>query len=446
MLDDLEAATERDRLLKLLDARQHDIGVLHDYYDGKHSQPRLPESCASSVKDLRDHALLNLCPLVVNAVDERLTVQGFQFGDGSGSGVDVWNEIWQPNQLDAVAPMVMQEALIARRSFVLVWLEGDQVVITPETPDEVLVDYHPGSRRRRRSAVKRFVSGSGKNKVVDVTMWTDEAVWRWQSTGSSKVLVLDEGGTGLHPFGQVPVVEFLSLPDLRGVPHSELDRGVIAIQDRINKTIFDRLVLQEFQAFPQRWATGLEVELDAAGNPIRPFGVGPNKVVTNEDSEAKFGQWDAADLSPHLAAVDADVHAMAAVSKTPVHYLAAQFSNVSADAIRAAEAGLVMKVRGHQRSFGESWEEVVRLALVPAGDPRSTDMASLVEWADPESRTEAEEADAAIKLAPLLPKDETWRRLGYSPQERTAMATAMMEQALTDRVGRPTVEVVSSGG
>lgn len=444
MLDLVEAERERDRLLKLLDARQPAIKTLHDYYDGDHCLPRLPDSCAESVKDLRGHALLNLCPLVVNAVDERLTVQGFQFGDGSGSGIDVWRDIWQPNQLDAVSPMVMQEALIARRSFVLVWLEGDAVVITPEIPAEVLVDYEPGKRRQRRSAVKRFVEGKGRDKVTDVTMWTDEGVWRWQAFGTAKAMTIDEAGTGDNPFGQVPVVEFLSQPDLRGLPHSELDRGVIPIQDRVNKTIFDRLVLQEFQAFPQRWATGIEVELDDAGNPIRPFSVGPNKVVTNGGSatDVKFGQWDAADLGPHLEAVQADIHALAAVTKTPVHYLAAEFSNVDSDAIRAAEAGLIMKVRGHQRCFGESWEEVIRLALTPSGDGRSTDQASMIEWADPETRTVAEEADAAVKLAPLVPQDETWRRLGYSPQERAAFATQMLQEAMAKRLATPPAQPV----
>jgi len=432
-LTQLEAELIRDRLLKRLAARQHDIAGLHDYYDGNHRLPPLPEKCNTDVKALRDHSLLNLCPLVVNAVDERLEVQGLQFGGTPTDGVDVWESVWQPNQLDAVSGLVMQEALIARRAFCMVWPDDvGGVNVFPEVPSEALVEYEPGTRSRRRFGIKRFAEGAGTDATVDVTVWTDSEVWHWRSDPDRpKVLLFDPAGYGENPLGSVPLVEFLSLPDLRGLPHSELDRGVVKIQDRINKTIFDRLVLQEYQAFPQRWTTGIEPEVDDNGIAIAPFRVGPNRIAVNESDTVKFGQWDAADLKPLLDATSADIHALAAVTKTPVHYLAAEFSNVSADAIRAAEAGLINKVRGHQRTFGESWEEVMRLALRAIKDERSEVQSSFVIWKDPESRTVAEEADAAVKLAPLLPQSTTWERLGYSPQAISAMQAQMVQQALT---------------
>jgi len=431
-LTQLEAEQLRDRLLKDLSARQPAIEKLHRYYDGDHDLPSLPERCNDDIKALRMWAVVNLCPLVVNAVDERLEVQGFKFARQPDPGdVNVWDSIWQPNQMDAVSGLVMQESLIARRSFCLVWPNEDGTpAIYPETPAEVLVDYQPGSRAVRRAAIKSFADG---DRVTDVTMWTADTVHRWRSDSriAAHVASLELVEVYANPMGVVPVVEFLSLPDLRGVPHSELDRGVLRIQDSITKTKFDRLVLQEFQAFPQRWATGIEPEVDENGIAVAPFRVGPNRIAVNESNDVTFGQWDAADLKPLLDATTADIHAMAAVTKTPVHYLAAEFSNVSADAIRAAEAGLVKKVVGHQRTYGEAWEEVIRLALSIIDDPRSTDQSSFIEWSDPETRTIAELADATVKLAPFIPEDEVWARLGYSPQQRARFATQRVQQALT---------------
>lgn len=437
---------QRDRLLKRLDDRVAPIGALHRYYDGDHALPPLPEKANDDVKRLREACTLNLCQLVVDAVIERLAVQGFQFGTEGADGTDVWREVWQANRLDADSDLVHVEALIARRAFVLVWPTDDGgVSITPESPAEVLVDYDPDNRRRRVAAIKRFVTKDGTRESSDVTLWLPGEVHRWRrpSKGSTWELLEDEsGGAPAELGGEIPVVEFLASPDLRGNPHSELDRGVIDVQDRINKTVFDRLVMTEFQAFPQRWAVGIEVEVDEAGRPKQPFEIGPDKIAVNEDPGVKFGQWDAAELKPLLEAIESDIHAMAAMTKTPVYYLAQAFSNVSADAIRAAEAGLVKKVERHQRHFGEAWEEVIRLALRLRGDARAADVASTVEWANPETRTAAEDADQAVKMLSVLPRSEVWRRLGYSPQDRGRFEADMFADQLTAEVaadGSPAV-------
>lgn len=443
----------RDHLLRKIDARAPSIAKLHRYYDGDHDKPPLPSDCSRDMKELREHCTLNLCSLVVDAPIERLAVQGFQFGEEAKDALDVWHKIWQANRLDADSDLVHMEALIARRAFVLVWPTDDGIEITPESPSECLVEYAPGSRRKRIAAIKRFTTGGDPNtvsldkKTTDVTIWLPGEVYRWTRKGGGPWVAVEES-TGPAPsaLGEtIPMVEFLSNPDLAGNPHSELDRAVIDIQDRINKTIYDRLVLTEFQAFPQRWALGISVETDSNGIAQRPIKTGPNRQFVDENENAKLGQWDAADLSPHLKAVEADIHGIAAVTKTPVYYLAASFSNISADAIRAAEAGLIKKVNRHQRVFGESWEEVIRLALKITGDARANDMSSVIEWADPETRTRAEEADAAIKLDTILPRAETWNRLGYSPQDRARFEQDMAQEALNARLAAPAATPVPVG-
>lgn len=424
-IDDL-----RDRLLAKLDAQQTDVVRLHRYYDGDHDLPPVPEKCNEDLRRLAKSSILNLCDLVVDTVVERLSVVGFSFSDEPAH--DVWRDMWQANQLDADQDLLYAEACIARRSFLLVWPDEDGVSITPESPMEVAVTYEPGSRRKRAAAVKRFAIGDGRHKHTDVTVWTPEGVWRWEAKGSkarpawSKV----PDGTGENPFGRVPVVELLANPDLMGTPHSELDGGVIQIQDRINKTIYDRLVLAEYHAFPQRWATGIDVEVDAAGNPVEPFKIGPNRIAVNESHEVKFGQWDAADLSGLLNAERAEVESMAVKTSTPQYTFTGNLSDIKAEVASFAEAALVKKAERYQRQFGESIEEAIRLALTAMKDPRADDVACEVEWADPEIRTRAGEADALVKVAEYIPEEERWRRLGYSPQERQRFRSEMATQAL----------------
>jgi hypothetical protein len=154
--------------------------------------------------------------------------------------------------------------------------------------------------------------------------------------------------------------------------------------------------------------------------------------LTSEDpGTAKVGQLDAADLTGHLKLIEADIQHLAAVTKTPVYYLMGQMINVSADAIRAAEAGLIKKVRKHQIVFGEAHEEVVRLALLAVDDRRAGDVGLEVDWENPEARSMAELADAATKKQAVgVPWRQNMKDLGYSPQEIDGMETERATDAL----------------
>ena len=92
---------------------------------------------------------------------------------------------------------------------------------------------------------------------------------------------------------------------------------------------------------------------------------------------------------------------------------------MSADAVRSTEAALVRKAQRKQRIFGGAWEEVVALAdIVRHGYRRpGRDRLECV-WADPESRTIAQQADAAGKLAQIgFPREQLAEDLNYSPME-----------------------------
>lgn len=438
----------RDKLLIELAGRIANIQLLERYYTGDHPLIAPPDRTSDEYRRFASMSQANMCALIVDAVTERLEVQGVrlrqltdqELANGrAASDIDIWVDIWQANFLDADSSMVHEQALKVGRAFAMVWPVDGGVQITPEDPTEVIVAYAPGNKRERLAALK--VYGDSDAGLRYATLWQPSAMYRWRQDLRDSAARWEpwDGEDGLgpevaNPLGRVPIVEFRCRPNLRNQVMPELAPGVLKVQDLINKTLFDRTVLSESQAFPQRYAIGIDVELDENGDPINPLKTGPQRVWTLQSDDpgtAKIGQLDAADFTGHLKTVESDIQHLAAMTKTPVYYLMGQMVNVSADAIRAAEAGLVQKVRRHQRDFGEAWEEVIRLALGALNDPRSDDVGMEIDWVNPEARSLAELVDAATKKSSIgVPWRQLMEDIGYSPQEIDRMNTERAADAL----------------
>lgn len=190
------------------------------------------------------------------------------------------------------------------------------------------------------------------------------------------------------------------------------------------------MVTSEFYARPRRWVTGLEIVEDENGQPLNPFADEAGKVWQSESAETKFGAFPPADLSGYSDMVATITQQIGALSALPPHFLGLHGDQpASADAIRSAEASLVARAVERQRTFGQSWDDVARLiAAVRDGvDPATVDVATV--WANPETRTPAQAADAAAKLAGIgIPLAELMSsHLGFTPaqiERITAVPTA----------------------
>jgi hypothetical protein len=401
----LDVQTGRaERFLRYYDGEQ-DVLALMDTDERRTFRAFLRESSA------------NWCSLVVNAVAERMSVVGFRFGSETG-GADAW-AIWQANQLDADAELVQTDALVTGSSFVLVQPDDDNptgVSITAESPLEATVLYQPGNRRRRVAGYKRF--GNAKHERTEILILPD-VIATWYPRAGEPVIEP-------NPAGEVGMVEIVPQPRTFGFARSEIG-DVMAIQDRINTTLFARLVATDYGAFRQIWATGVKMARETIGEaedgtpitrPVRPYDVGANRLLTNERPEGRFGSIPESTLGGYLASVEQDVHQLAAISQTPPHYLLGVMINLSADAIKAAEAGLVAKVRRRMLHVGEGWEETARVALRMTGNPAAADVSAEVIWSDPETRSEGQRVDALVKMRTLgVPIEVLWQRWGASPQE-----------------------------
>lgn len=433
------------RLWKQLQDRQSGYELLFSYQAGNHRLPDGNKRAREAYATFQRKARSNYTGLVSNAVVERLKPIGFRTGSETTNANDneAWR-LWQANKFDARSGQLLLAAVVASVSYVL-------VIPNPDDPDTPL-----WSVKDPRSAITESDPVTGKVRA-GLTWYDDDVDGKRHAT-----VILPEGfyfyaakiprkGSNTPPNSfepeqladalegsapnrkpnpsspAVPLVPFVNRPSLDGDGMGEFE-DVIDVQDRINSVILDRLVIARMQAYRQRWVKGVDVE-DEDGNPQQPFRPGSDLIWTVDSDNAQFGDFAATDLTPLLKATDADVRDLAAITRTPPHYLMGQMVNVSGDALKAAESGLVSKVRDRMAHYGEAFEQVMSLSFGLLGKELPVDAELL--WANPEFRTISELYDAASKSAG---SGEPWRTrmelLGHTPAEIARMETQRTEDAL----------------
>ncbi len=403
-----------DRALAQILGRRAAYQLYTEYYDGRHRLSFATEKFRNAFGTLLREFAYNLCPSVIDAVADRLEVIRFDVEGGDGEGDPAWG-IWQANRMDQRAGEVHQEALRAGDAYVIVWPDPDgQVTLYPQRAERMAIQYDDEAPGRVLWATK---------------VWRNEAAKRWRlnlyypdriEKHQSRSGELPERESGFRPFeeepvvenpwGTVPVFHFANNGPIGGMGRSEL-RDVIPLQDALNKAVCDMLVAMEFQALPQRWATGAEVEVDeTTGKPKAPFL--PGGVWTLGDPNARFGEFGPADLTQFLEVQLQFGLKIARVAGIPSHYLALISDPPSGEALKTLEARFVKKCRDRQAAFGNTWEDALRLALRMAG----RDEARLsCQWEDPAPASQREQAETGALLAQAgVPRRQVLRDLGYS--------------------------------
>lgn len=435
------------RLDQRLEMRRRRYDRLYRYYMGEADLPEGDERCREMFKRFQKKARTNMCGLVADAVNERLAVVGFRTGGTSNAGndMDAWR-IWQANSLDADQSLVHLNALIMSDAYVIVGPpddDGDETglpLITAEDARQVIAEMSPTNRRKVRAALKTWYDDVDSKRHA-VLYLPDEIYYFESPVQESYDLFRHDtlrpytpprmGYDAWTPEAEsvpnptapvVPVVRFVTKPMLGGDGLGVFE-DVIDIQDRINDTILNRLVITKVQAYRQRWATGIETE-DENGNDLNlPFVPGVDLLWAVDDDTVKFGEFGVTDLGPILEAVKEDVTHLIMLTGLPPHYVAGDLVNASADALAAAEARLCSKVGRTSGQFGESWEQVLRLAYVYQGNAEAFGVDAEVQWKDPERKTVAQLADAAVKKQMAgVPWRQRMEDMGYSPSQIERMA------------------------
>lgn len=456
------------QLLAILDGDSDRLERIDNYVEGHHDDPYIPESADDEYKLLAKRAISNWMPLLVETPAQALYVDGFRKGSrpnsAFGSNVDrqeiggfdpEWNH-WQQSRLDERQGAIYRGALRFGHAFALTEFDRKRrTVITKglsalrtaalyEDPANDLVPY-------AALTVTRKPTGSG-DKVVygKARMWDgkNEYAVTFKSMTDAKSVKVQNGKR--HGASECPVTRFAASVDLEGRTVGVIE-PMIVLQNRINQTIFDLLVTQTYTSFSVRTATGMAPPLkmrpatdsdgkriegeyepvinEDTGQPeLEDIRISAKRLLIAEDPEARFGSLDGTPLSGLIESIDMSIRHLSAISQTPPHHLLGQIANLSAEALQAAETSLARKVEAFRKSFGESWERVLRLAAELDGDIASAeDFHGEMLWRDMEARSLAASADALAKLKDMgIPVKALINRIpGITQGEKQAMIEMM---------------------
>lgn len=447
-MDATQALDLAKKMAKRLQSRRSDVQQLDMYYAGeqklKFATDEWAKAHAQRYKDFSD----NWCGVVADSPAERVHVTGFRLGGDLDESTPMetaerllWGD-WQANDLDAQSAEGLLEAFIAARSFVIVWGDPatDEPVITWEHPGQVLVAYDAENQRVRRAAIKQWYDDDDEF----LTLYTPDSVWKWQRPRTTTTgLVLPFGYAGgtewkprtgddtwplPNPLGVVPVVEYANRPRLADEPLSDI-AGTMAMQDAVNLLWAYLFNAADFASMPSRVIMGqgppMVPVLDENGQKVGEVPVDEKKLTEGRmlwltGQSSSIGSFPAANLTAFTDIVEVAVGHIAAQTRTPQHYLVGKMANLSADALKAAETGLVKKCEEAQLHFTAPTREVFRLAALVRDDKPLADLAArgTVVWKDSESRSEAQLVDALTKLGQIgFPFEWLAERYGLSDTE-----------------------------
>jgi hypothetical protein len=419
-----------------LNQRRPEIDSFENYFKGKSGRlaygtkewAELHEKRFTNFSD-------NWCGVVGSAPGERTAIDGFRLGEDTDPLSEDERSLfrdWELNDGPMQASQGFLQSTIAKRSYVLVWGDrDDEPVMTWEHPAQVIIAYDPGTRRAR-FALKAWIDGDHEFG----TLYTPDEVWKWQRPQVAGEVINGQTRSGLYvasktfgstggweprdlaisgddawpitnPMGLIPLVEFPNRPLLGNEPLSDI-AGAMAMQDAVNLLWAYLFVAADYASMPARVVLGQEPPkmpvLDANGQkigeqPIDQEALRKGRLLWLTGQNSKIGQWDAAKLDVFTQVINVAVKHIASQTRTPIHYIVGDLGNVNGETLTATETPLAMKVRESHKFYTPAVRGVFqRMALVRGdADLAEACRTGRVQWGNPETRSEAQLADAALK-------------------------------------------------
>lgn len=415
------------------------------YYDGNHDLAFATDKFKNAFGALFREFAMNLCPAVVEAVRDKLVIDGFRVEAGDeDTESDAW-KIWQANRMGKRAGEIHREAILTGDAYAMVWVDpAGAVTIYPQRAANCTVRYDEETPGKIIWAAKYWAT---QDKRIRLNLYFPEVTLQYVSKAkpeSDATPTLPDNEKELipfadleaiaNPYGQVPVFHFANNSSVGSFGRSEL-KDVIAIQDGLNKAVLDMMVAMEFAAYRQRWASGIEIEYDDNGNAVPPYKAGVERLWLAESETAKFGDFEASDLKQFLEVKDAFKMDFAAISGTPLYYFMQTGANFpqSGESYRRSETRFVQKVRDRMEAFGNTWEDVMSFAVkIEKG---RKDIRLFTKWEDPGRLTEKEELENLILKRTIGVSDEQLlTEAGYGEaevQQMLAQKEAQREAMVT---------------
>lgn len=398
------------------------------YYGGDHDLAFATDKFRNAFGALFREFALNLCPAVCEAVRDKMRIVGFAVERDKTQDPAMRSEInriWNANRMRIRAGEVHKEALICGDAYMIVWPDtSGSAVMYPNAAASVTVTYDEEQPGKIVRAAKYWRCA---DKRIRLNLFYPDRIEKFVSKDQPEGLLPtadnftpiagsrnpNSSSSVPNPYGVVLVFHFANNVGIGAFGRSELD-AAIPIQDALNKSMLDMLVAMEYSAFRQRWAAGIEIEIDNDGKVVPPFAAGVDHLWVTQNADATFGDFATANLEQFLKVKDSFRGDIASVTGTPLHYfMQSQTRNTSSgEALRKAETRFIAKIRDRQESFGQVWADAMQFALEIEGKGRGVQLAT--DWEDPTPMSDKEILENILLKKQIgLPVEQALIEAGY---------------------------------
>lgn len=431
--------TDIEQAIECLRANQTRYDKTERYHRGEHNLMFATEKFQNTFGALFREFAMNLCPAICDAVKDKLKITEFRVDSGTASLRSNAERIWQRNRMATRAGEVHKEVLKNGDAYAIVWPDAEgNSIIYPNKAGNVTVAYDEDSPGQILWAAKYWRT---HDKRTRLNIFYPDRIERYTAIRESQRTLLDakefvsfvensvhrdteneptQISTIANPYGVVPVFHFANNADL-GMPGQSELVSAIPVQDGLNKSVLDMLVAMEFSAYRQRWAAGIEIEYDNEGKAVAPFTAGIDHLWIAQNPNARFGDFESANLDHFLRVKDSFRIDMASVTGTPLHYLMPHTSrSYSGESLKKAETRFIAKVRDRQESFGQTWADLMAFALKIEG--HGDDIRLITAWEDPDRMSEREFLENIILKQQIgITPEQALTEAGYGNTDMTQM-------------------------
>lgn len=449
---------------KIIEQRRH--AQLYDkYYSGEHRLEIIEQDfrevfgtkAGSAITAVLEPARVNISRVAIEALTERMIIDGFTVGaDDDQAGADAARRIWMDNDLDEMSGVAHVEAAVKGAAFTLVWPDSDgDPVVSIEDVEQTAIARMSVPPYDVIAALKVWTDEWTADEMAD--LYLPDKVWRWKrnrrAPSSSSLLIVPSFVTSVstsdwlpqafdndaetidNPFGRPPVTELANRARLLRPPRSDLV-DVAPLHDASDKILGDLIIAASFGAVPVRYATGLKIladekgkPVDEKGNPVTPIEVRSDRFLTSPDAASRFGTLDGSNLEGFVKASNEVMARFRTVTRVPYHYIdMGGTSGVAGETLVAFEGPLNRRKAGTCLRVGSGWRKTIALCL-EAGKSEFAGKPVATRWADTESKSLAQQADAFTKLVKSgTPFEVAAEKVLGWPRETIRRALKLREQ------------------
>lgn len=456
------------RLATRLQNRIPDLCTLKTFYDGREQVPlqSVPKSATSTASAIYrrfvDICPLNLAHTIVDAVVTSQHPTGFRLVADKTMRSTEADDMWDKCGMDVRALNMFMDASLYGAAYAMVFSKGSPSYIQRLSPwtteisddkDSAIVYGWSEDEQVERITLYRIIrnddrqiqkvySRTAKHETKARTLPSDsvddedtvygianddsqkrpqlEAQFEWEGASS------DGDWAFAVKCGCLPIVK-MTTPNGKGQFESSLKTLKSIDQQR-----FQRLCIQEMQAFKQRWVQGdmpeyyqkndpaVKANRAKAGDKIdysELFEMGP-AALWLLPADAKIGESSITDITPIVTAASSDIKHLAGSTGTPLSILSPDTAG-SAEGAKLTTRMLRLKVRDMNMRANDTFVLLLKMALTALGSNASEERFETT-WEPIDLPTELEMAEAASQVKGVIPLKTIARRFLHMTETEIA--------------------------